>query len=610
MIKLARYLKYYKKLVTAGPFFKLVEAVFELIVPLVMAAIIDVGVKNGDSGYILKMGFVLVLLGVVGLGCSLICQKSASIASQGVGTRLRDDLFEHINTFSHAEIDKFGTATLTTRLTSDVNQIQLAVAMLIRLVIRAPFLAVGATVMAFFIDVKMALVFVVTTAAVSVTVYIIMSKTLPYFRTLQRKLDVIARITRENISGARIIKAFDSGEREQAKFDSAVGDYTETALRSAKISALLGPITYVIVNLAIVALISFSGGQVEAGKLTQGELIALINYMLQMLTALLVVANLFIIFTKASASAARINEVFDTVPSVGMGELDAAETANSSKNVPAVEFESVYFKYTKSDDADGEKYVLSDISFTLMKGMTMGIIGATGSGKSTLVSLIPRFYDADSGKVSVTGRDVREWENVRQLRASLGIVPQKASLISGTIEENLRWGNPAASDELIWRALDTAQASEIVKGKSDGLKSIVAQGARNLSGGQKQRLTIARALIGEPEILILDDSASALDYATEAALRQSLTEFDGAMTQIIVSQRINSVRHADVILVLDDGKMAGKGTHDELLASCAVYKEIFDSQSASELQSVADLGIDTDFQTVNDTKIAGGDGDE
>ena len=582
MYKLARYLKHYQKLVIIGPIFKLIEAVFELIVPLVMAAIIDVGVNERDSAYIVRMGAVLVLLGIVGLACSLVCQKSASVASQGIGTIMRDDLFAHINTFSHAEIDKFGTATLITRLTSDVNQIQLAVAMLIRLVIRAPFLAVGATAMAFFIDVKMALIFVATTVAVSVAVYVIMKKTLPYFRTLQKKLDVIARITRENISGARVIKAFGSGEREQERFGSAVGDYTDTALSSAKISALLSPITYVIVNLAIVALIWFSGGRVVSGDLTQGQLIALINYMLQMLIALLVVANLFIIFTKASASAARINEVFETVPSVISGDSVAADSI--ANDAPAVKFEHVSFKYTKTNDDDSdEKYALRDVSFTLDRGKTMGIIGATGCGKSTLVSLIPRFYDATSGTVSVMGRDVRDWGSLRRLRDEIGIVPQKASLISGTIEENLKWGNPDASDDSVWRALDTAQASEIVRGKADGLKSAVTQGATNLSGGQKQRLTIARALISEPQILILDDSASALDYATEAALRRSLTEFDGAMTQIIVSQRINSVKHADMILVLDNGKSAGMGTHDELLESCAVYKEIFDSQADNAL---------------------------
>lgn len=582
MLKLARYLKFYKKLVIIGPLFKLIEAVFELIVPLVMASIIDVGVKNGDISYILKMGIVLVILGIVGLLCSLVCQKSASVTSQGTGTRIRDDLFTHINTFSHAEVDKFGTSTLVTRLTSDVNQIQLAVAMLIRLVIRAPFLAVGSTVMAFFIDVKMAFVFVLTTVMVSLVVYIIMSKTLPYFRTLQKKLDVISRITRENISGARVVRAFNSGEREEKRFLNAVEDYTETALNSAKISALLSPLTYVIVNLAIVALILLSGTQVESGALSQGELIALVNYMLQMLTALLVVANLFVIFTKASASASRINEVFETQPSIEYTEnSDSSNIASSfeksMKNVPMIEFEHVFFKYTKSSD-ENEKYALSDISFRLMPSMTMGIIGATGCGKSTLISLIPRFYDADSGEISVMGGDVNDWD-LKALRRIIGVVPQKASLVSGTIEDNLRWGNPAASDEVIWKAVETAQAADIIKSKPDGLKSPVVQGARNLSGGQKQRLTIARALVAEPEILILDDSASALDFATDAALRKSLKSFNPQMTQIIVSQRISSVKHADMILVLDNGKISGIGTHDELLGSCEIYKEIYNSQS-------------------------------
>lgn len=584
MLKLARYLKYYKKLVIIGPVFKLIEAVFELIVPLVMASVIDKGVKNRDTGYILKMGILLVILGIVGLSCSLVCQKSAAVTSQGVGTILRNDLFTHINTLSHAEIDQFGTPTLVTRLTSDVNQIQLAVAMLIRLVIRAPFLAVGSAVMAFFIDFKMALVFVVTTIAVSLAVYLIMSKTLPYFRTLQKKLDGISRITRENISGARVVRAFNSGEREEVRFRKSIEDYTETAFKSAKISALLSPLTYIIVNLAIVALIWFSGVQVESGHLTQGELIALVNYMLQMLTALLVVANLFVIFTKASASASRINEVFETQPSIESDK--SGEKSNKiSDKIPVIEFDHVYFKYTKSSD-EHEKYALADISFKLMPSMTMGIIGATGCGKSTLISLIPRFYDCDSGKISVMGRDVRDWD-LTSLRRMVGVVPQKASLVSGTIEDNLRWGNPDASDEVIWKAVETAQAAEFVKSKPDGLRSKIVQGARNLSGGQKQRLTIARALVAEPELLILDDSASALDFATEAALRKSLRTFNPEMSQIIVSQRISSVKHADMILVLDNGKISGIGPHEKLLQSCEVYQEIYHSQTETQAGGAA-----------------------
>ncbi|KAI4453875.1 atp-binding cassette sub-family b [Holotrichia oblita] len=429
----------------------------------------------------------------------------------------------------------------------------------------------------------MAFVFVVTTAAVSLAVYIIMSKTLPYFRTLQKKLDVISRITRENISGARVVRAFSRGEREEKRFLNAVEDYTETALNSAKISALLSPLTYIIVNLAIVVLIWLSGSRVESGSLSQGELIALVNYMLQMLTALLVVANLFVIFTKASASASRINEVFETQTSIEYGENDENNNWSFEKsmktvnNTPAIEFENVFFKYTKSSD-EHEKYALSDISFRLMPAMTMGIIGATGCGKSTLISLIPRFYDADSGKISIMGCDVRDFD-LKTLRRVIGVVPQKASLVSGTIEENLRWGNPAASDDVIWKAVETAQAYDIIKSKPDGLKAPVVQGARNLSGGQKQRLTIARALVSEPEILILDDSASALDFATDAALRKSLKSFNPDMTQIIVSQRISSVRHADMILVLDNGRISGAGTHDQLLHSCEIYKEIYNSQT-------------------------------
>lgn len=573
MWKLRRFLKDYRKQVIIGPIFKWMEAVLELIVPLVMAKIIDVGVKNADKGYVFRMGGLLLLIAAVSLGCALVCQYSASIASQGVGTNLRREMFDRINRFSHAELDRFGTHSLITRLTNDVNQLQVAVAMLIRLVVRAPFLAIGAVVMAFTIDVKLSLIFLVIFPLIVGVLYFVMNRSIPFFRVMQKKLDKISLITRENLEGARVIRAFSKQDVELSRFTSASDDLANTSVRVGRLSALLNPLTYVIMNLGIVAILWFGGFRVDSGRLTQGEIIAFVNYMTQILQALIVVANLVVIFTKASASASRINEVLETEPSVS--------DAVSGEVVPladeaALEFDRVAFAY-----AGAEEPSLSGITVKLRPGETLGVIGGTGSGKSTFVSLIPRFYDATSGEVKVFGRDVKEYP-LAELRRLVGTVPQKAAVVSGTIRENLRWAKPDATDEELWAALKTAQAESFVEALPQKLETRVEQGGKNFSGGQKQRLTIARALVGKPSILILDDSASALDFATDAALRKALRTETKGMTVIMVSQRASTIRYADQILVLDDGGMAGLGTHEELFENCPVYREICLSQLSAE----------------------------
>lgn len=573
MWKLRRFLKDYRKQVIIGPIFKWMEAVLELIVPLVMAKIIDVGVKNADKGYVFRMGGLLLLIAAVSLGCALVCQYSASIASQGVGTNLRREMFDRINRFSHAELDRFGTHSLITRLTNDVNQLQVAVAMLIRLVVRAPFLAIGAVVMAFTIDVKLSLIFLVVFPLIVGVLYFVMNRSIPFFRVMQKKLDKISLITRENLEGARVIRAFSKQDVELSRFTSASDDLANTSVRVGRLSALLNPLTYVIMNLGIVAILWFGGFRVDSGRLTQGEIIAFVNYMTQILQALIVVANLVVIFTKASASASRINEVLETEPSVS--------DAVSGEVVPladeaALEFDRVAFAY-----AGAEEPSLSGITVKLRPGETLGVIGGTGSGKSTFVSLIPRFYDATSGEVKVFGRDVKEYP-LAELRRLVGTVPQKAAVVSGTIRENLRWAKPDATDEELWAALKTAQAESFVEALPQKLETRVEQGGKNFSGGQKQRLTIARALVGKPSILILDDSASALDFATDAALRKALRTETKGMTVIMVSQRASTIRYADQILVLDDGGMAGLGTHEELFENCPVYREICLSQLSAE----------------------------
>ena len=576
MRKLVKYLKKYKKNVILGPIFKLTEAVFELIVPLVMAQIIDVGIANKDSGYIWKMGGVLVLLGVCGLGFALICQYVASVASQGFGTELRRELYHHINTLSHKEVDEFGTPSLITRLTSDINQLQVAVAMLIRLVVRAPFLVIGSTIMAFMIDAKLALIFVLVIPLVAIVMWLVTTRTIPFFKSIQKKLDKTSLITRENLVGARAVRAFSKQEYEQERFKDNAEDIEKAAVRAGKISALLSPVNAIILNLAIVAIIWFGGLSVNIGDLTQGQVIALVNYMNQILLALVVVANLVVIFTKSAACAARVNEVLDTKPSI---EGKETTKGNVDPSAPAVRFDKVSFSYH-----DNSEYALEDISFTAGKGQTIGIIGGTGSGKSTLVNLIPRFYDTSKGAVGVCGTDVRNY-NLGDLRKKIAVVPQKAVLFSGTIRENMKWGGDNITDEQIWRALKISQAYEFVERLDKGLDHEILQGGKNLSGGQKQRLTIARAIAADPELLILDDSASALDFATDAKLRTAIKENCTNMTVFLISQRANTVKNADRIIVLDDGKMVGTGTHKELLQTCTDYCQICLTQfSAEELE--------------------------
>lgn len=576
MRKLVKYLKKYKKNVILGPIFKLTEAVFELIVPLVMAQIIDVGIANKDSGYIWKMGGVLVLLGVCGLGFALICQYVASVASQGFGTELRRELYHHINTLSHKEVDEFGTPSLITRLTSDINQLQVAVAMLIRLVVRAPFLVIGSTIMAFMIDAKLALIFVLVIPLVAIVMWLVTTRTIPFFKSIQKKLDKTSLITRENLVGARAVRAFSKQEYEQERFKDNAEDIEKAAVRAGKISALLSPVNAIILNLAIVAIIWFGGLSVNVGDLTQGQVIALVNYMNQILLALVVVANLVVIFTKSAACAARVNEILDTKPSI---EGKETTKGNVDPSAPVVRFDNVSFSYH-----DNSEYALEDISFTAGKGQTIGIIGGTGSGKSTLVNLIPRFYDTSKGVVSVCGTDVRNY-NLGDLRKKIAVVPQKAVLFSGTIRENMKWGGDNITDEQIWRALKISQAYEFVERLDKGLDYEILQGGKNLSGGQKQRLTIARAIAADPEILILDDSASALDFATDAKLRTAIKENCTNMTVFLISQRANTVKNADRIIVLDDGKMVGTGTHKELLQTCTDYCQICLTQfSAEELE--------------------------
>lgn len=584
MLKFARFLKQFKKEVLIGPVFKLTEAVFELIVPLVMAQIIDVGIANGDRGYVLRMGGVMVLLGLVGLGCALICQYCAARASQGFGTVLRSEMFRHINTLSHGEIDQIGTPSLITRITNDVNQLQLAVAMLIRLVVRAPFLVIGATVMALLLDWKLACIFFVAAPLMALVLYLVMSRSIPFYRIIQKKLDRISLITRENLSGVRVIRAFSRQEKEKERFAQASEDQMSTSIAVGRISALLNPLTSAIINLAIAAVIWFGGFRVDAGGMTQGEVIAFVNYLNQILLAMIVVANLVVIFTKAAASATRVDEVLQLHPSIVNRVSRPAQEVEGS---PEIAFDAVSFAYP-----DAGAYSLSDISFTVARGQTLGIIGGTGCGKSTLVNLIPRFYEVSQGCIRVDGVDVRDYP-MDQLRGKVGIVPQRAVLFSGTLRQNMQWRKQDATDEEIWQALETAQAASFVRKMPDGLDSVILQGGKNLSGGQKQRLTIARALVGEPEILILDDSASALDFATDAALRQAIAKFSAGrgnrMTTIIVSQRANTVRYADQIVVLDDGKAAGIGTHEQLLESCQTYREIYWSQNERQ-EAVAQKG--------------------
>lgn len=575
MRKLMHYLKGFRKEVLLGPLFKLTEAIFELIVPLVMARIIDNGIRGNNTGYILRMGGVLVLLGVTGLLCALVCQYFAARASQGVGTVLRNDLFRHINSLSYAEIDQIGTPSLLTRLINDVNQLQLAVAMLIRLVIRAPFLVLGSTVMAMLIDLRLSLIFLAAAPLIAGVIYLIMSRSIPFYRITQKLLDRVSLITRENLSGARVIRAFSRQGAEQERFREAASDIERTAVRVGKISALLNPATSVIVNLAIIAIIWFGGLQVDSGRLTQGEITALVSYMTQIMLALIVIANLVVIFTKASACGTRVSEVLELTPSV-TDAGNAAVSVQADAQTPKVSFENVSFAY-----AGSQENALEGIQLSVRPGETIGVIGGTGSGKSTFVNLIPRFYDATAGCVRIDGADVKAYP-FAQLRGRIGVVPQKAVLFAGTLRENMQWRKADATDAEIYHALEIAQAAEFVNKLPEGLDTMLQQGGGNLSGGQRQRLTIARALVGSPQILILDDSASALDFATDAALRQSLRRQTRGMTVFMVSQRAGTVRAADRIVVLDDGRIAGVGPHHELFETCAVYREICLSQMNAE----------------------------
>lgn len=585
--KLLIYLKDYKKESVIGPLFKLLEATFELIVPVIMAHIIDVGIRNRDIPYIWKMGAVLVLFGVLGLSCSLLAQYFAAKAAVGFGTELRHDLFRHIENLSYAEVDRAGSATLVVRMTSDVNQVQSGVNLVLRLFLRSPFIVVGALVMAFTINWKAALVFVVTVPLLALVIYAIMILTIPLYKKVQKELDGVMLATRENLSGVRVIRAFCTQQSERGNFEEKSNILMKMQMLTGRISALLNPVTYVIVNAGIIAVVWLGGIQVNVGGMTQGEVIALVNYMTQTLLALVALANLIITFTKALASAGRINEVFVMQPGItdGAAAIDAggrADTAVGMSDAPKIEMKDVTFCYQGSKEPALEK-----ITFSVKQGETIGIIGGTGSGKSTLVNLIPRFYDATEGSVYVNGVDVKSYK-VETLRGKIGIVPQKAVLFHGTVRDNMRMGNETAGDGEILAALKTAQALEIIEQKPNGLDTVLSEGGKNLSGGQRQRLTIARALVRRPEVLILDDSASALDFTTDSRLRRAIAQEKGEMTVFIVSQRASSLMHADRIIVLDDGEMAGYGTHAELLETCEVYREICYSQlSGEEVQANA-----------------------
>lgn len=571
MKKLLKYLKYYKKESIFGPLFKLLEASFELIVPLVVAAIIDKGIKNGDNGFIIRNCLILVGLGLVGLLCSVTAQYFAAKASAGFAKEVKHHLFKHMQSFSYSELDTLGTSTMVTRMTSDMNQVQTGLNLTLRLLLRSPFVVFGAMILAFTIDVKAALIFAVTIPVLSVVVFGIMLISIPLYRKVQAKLDKVLGITRENLTGARVIRAFGKEEQQTDEFTHRNAVLANMQKAVGKISALMNPVTYVIINIAIVILIWQSAFRVNSGALTQGQLVALYNYMSQILVELIKLANLIINITKSAACADRIEAVFEIQS--GENKKPSVETADSSYSV---EFKNVSLRYRNSSEDS-----LSDISFKAKPGQVVGIIGGTGSGKSSVINLIPRFYEATGGAVFVNGKNVNDYE-VEKLREKIGIVPQKAVLFKGTIRENMQWGNKTATDEEINEALATAQGKEVVAGKG-GLDAEVEQSGRNFSGGQRQRLTIARALVRKPDILILDDSSSALDFATDAALRKALHDMKENPTIFIVSQRTSSLSHADVIIVLDDGVAVGVGTHDELLESCEVYKEIYNSQFKKEV---------------------------
>ena len=574
MKNLVKYLTPYKKEIILGPFFKTLEAIFELLVPLVMAKIIDIGLKDNNLPYIIKMGIVIVILGFIGLICALTCQYFASKASQGFGTLVRSALFKHINTLSHKELDKIGTSSLITRMTTDINQLQVAVAMAIRLAIRAPLIILGSIFMASLIDLKLSVIFLISTPLIALVLFMVMSRSIPFYSLIQRKLDNLSLIVRENLEGVRVIRAFSKQKKEKERFINTVNSFTESSITVGKISALLNPLSSLIMNFSIIAILWYGGIRVDIGDITQGEIIAFVNYITQILLTLIVAANLVVIFNKAYASAIRVNEIFSFSSSIKEPDLSAL---NVNKNyVPKIEFKNVYFSYTESNN-----YALSNISLKINKGETIGIIGGTGSGKSTLANLIPRFYDVSKGEVLVDGLNVKNY-TFKSLRRKIGLVPQKAILFSGTIKENMKWGLEGASDSEIEKALEIAQATDFVNNFPNKYETLILQNGKNLSGGQRQRLTIARALINNPEILILDDSTSALDYLTTFNFQKELKNQAKNTTVIMISQRINSIRNADKILVLDEGKAVGIGTHEYLIKNCNVYKEICLSQLSKE----------------------------
>ncbi len=570
MKKLLVYLKDYKKESVLGPLFKLLEASFELIVPLVMAAIIDTGVANGDRPYIMKMCMVLVLLALIGLTCSITAQYFAAKAAVGFSTKLRHALFEHIQTLSFSEMDTVGTSTLITRMTSDINQTQNGVNLVLRLFLRSPFIVFGAMVMAFTIDFKAALIFVVTIPLLSIIVFGVMIISIPLYKKVQAALDKVLGITRENLTGSRVIRAFNKEQDETVYFNESNDALTKIQLYVGKISALMNPLTYVIINGAIVVLVWTGAIRVNDGYITQGEVVALVSYMSQILVELIKLANLIINITKSIACGNRIQAIFEMQPSIQDPAVAAA--AELEKTEAAVVFSHVSLTYAGAGEES-----LTDIDFSAKKGETIGIIGGTGSGKSSVVNMIPRFYDATKGSVKINGKDVRDY-TLEELRSKIGMVLQKAVLFKGTIRENMLWGNETATDEDIYRALEIAQAKEFVDQKEGGLDFKIEQGGKNLSGGQRQRMTIARAILKNPDILILDDSASALDFATDAKLRMAIRDMENQATVFIVSQRAASIMYADKIIVLDDGQIVGMGTHEQLLKECEVYQEIYYSQ--------------------------------
>lgn len=576
----------FRRYMVIGPACKLIEVIFDLLTPLVIAQMIDKGIGSHGVDAVVHYGMVLAAMAVIGISFTLVCQKMAALTSQGMGTDIRGALYEHINKLSYAELDRFGTPSLITRITNDVNQVQLAVALGVRMLIRWPFLAVGSMCAALAIDLKLGMIFLICTPAIGLVFWFVMARCIPYYRQLQAKLDRIALICREGLSGARVVRAFVREDHERERFAQAADDQAHTAIAVGKLSSILNPVTFLVMNLGVCAILWVGGIQVDVGELTQGQVMAFVNYMTQTLTSIVYVANLVVVFTKSSASASRINEVLNCVPSItdGGNQPVALPEPGNVAPVPALSFSHASFSF-----GAGAANVVNDVTLELPLGKTLGIIGGTGSGKSTLVSLIPRLYDAGTGSVSVMGSDVRAWP-LDQLRHVVATVPQRASLVSGTIRSNLTWRDESATDEELWAALEMAQASEFVRNKPQGLDAPVEAGGKNFSGGQRQRLTIARALVGSPQVLIMDDSASALDFKTDAALRHAIRERSvrGAaegglpLTTVIVSQRVSTVRDADMICVLDHGSVAGLGTHDELYASCQLYREICQSQLRRE----------------------------